>query len=134
MLLMQHQVAKYVHAPERHRLRYRPLHGATGWRDSQTLKSAPERAGRIVARKAGIGMYVADNVNGLGNIAETHHLCVETNRDIDPILAGQKEEGVAVRAEFAVLLPRVDFVDLLLNLRCGHGGIEHQNIWAELRR
>ena len=57
---------------------------------------------------------------------------VETDRDVDVIFAGQEEQSVTRGAEFAVLLDGVDLVDLGLDVGGGHGGIEEQNVGAEV--
>src|ERR1700722_4570106 len=77
-------------------------------------------------------MYVAGDVDGVRSGAEAHNLCVETNGHVDVIAARQEEQGVARRAEFAVLLNRVDLVDLLLNSSGGHRGIEDEYVGTEV--
>ena len=78
-------------------------------------------------------MNLAHDVDGLGNIAQAEDLRVEADRDVDVIFARKEKQRIAPGAEFAVLLHGVDFVDLLLDLRRGHGGIEDENIGAEVR-
>ncbi len=56
--------------------------------------------------------------------AEADDLGIEADGDVDVVFAGQEEQGVAGGAEFAVLLDRVDLVDLGLDGSGGHGGIE----------
>ncbi len=77
-------------------------------------------------------MNVAGDVDGIGRSAKTEDLRVETNRNVDVIVTGQEEHGVARRAEFTVLLNRVDLVDLLLNGSGGHGWIEDKYVGTEV--
>ena len=83
--------------------------------------------------EAGVGVDVADDVNGVGCGAEAQHLRVKAHRHVDVVFAGQKKQRIARGAEFAVLLNRVNLVDLLLDLGRGHGGIEDQYVGAEIR-
>ena len=48
------------------------------------------------------------------------------------IFAGKEEEGVTRGAELAVLLDGVDLVDLGLDIGGGHGGIEDEDVGAEV--
>ncbi len=89
-------------------------------RDGETFDSAPEGAGGVVARQAGVGVDVAGDVDGVWSCAEAEHLGVETDGDVDVILAGKEEQSVACRAELAVLLDGVDLVDLSLDVGGGH--------------
>ena len=98
----------------------------------EALGSAPEGAGGVVVRQAGVGVDVAGDVNCVGRGAEAEHLGVKTDGDIYVVFAGQEEQRIARGAEFAVLLDGVDLVDLLLDFSGGHGGIEEQNVGAEV--
>lgn len=130
---MEHEIADDVHAAEGHGLRDGPLHGPAGGRDSKSFHSAPEGAGRVVVRKTGVGVHIADDVHCLGNVSQAHDLRVEADRDIVVIFAGKEEERVALGAEFAVLLRGVDFVDLRLNPGSGHGRRKNENVGPEVR-
>ena len=130
--LVQNDVAEHVHAAEGHGLRDGPLHRAAGGRDGKAFDGAPEGAGGVVAREAGVGVDVAGDVDGVGCGAEAEHLGVEADGDVDVVFAGQEEQRVASRAEFAVLLDRVDLVDLRLDVGGRHGGIEEENVGAEV--
>ena len=130
--LMEHDVAEDVHAAEGHGLRDGPLHRAVRRSDGEAFDAAPEGAGGVVAREAGVGVDVADDVNGIGRGAEAEHLRVEADRNVDVVFAGQEEQCVARGTEFAVLLDGVDLVDLGLDFGRGHGGIEEQNVGAEV--
>ena len=99
------------------RLRDGPLHGAACRGDGEAFDSAPESAGGVVARQAGVGVDVAGDVHSIGRGAEADHLCVEADGNVEVIFAGEKEDGVALGAELAVLLDGVDGVDLLLHRR-----------------
>ena len=118
--LMENDVAQNVHAAEGHGLRDGPLHSSFGWGYGKTFDAAPEGACGVVARQARVRVDVAGDVDGVGRGAEAEHLRVEADWHIYVIFAGQEEQGVAGRAEFAVLLDCVDLVDLRLNIRGGH--------------
>ena len=47
-----------------------------------------------------------------GSGAEADHLCVEADGNVDVVIAGKEEEGVAAAAELGVFLLGVDIVDL----------------------
>ena len=129
---MKHQIAEDVHAAERHGLRDGPLHCASGGRNRESFHSAPERAGCVVAGQGGVRVYVADDVDRLGHVAQADDFGIETHGYIDVVFAGKEEQRVARGAKLAVLLDGIDLVDLLLNLRRGHAGIEDQNVGAEV--
>ncbi len=108
------------------------MHRAVFRRDGEAFDSTPEGAGCIVARQAGVRVDVADDVDGIGRGAEAEHLCVEADRNVDVVFAGQEEQCVASGAEFTVLLDGIDLVDLSLDVCGGHGGIEEQNVGAKV--
>ncbi len=93
--LMKNDVADHVHATEGYSLRDGPLHGAARRCDRKSFSGAPECAGGIVAREAGVGVDVADDVDGVGCRAEAEHLRVEADGNIDVVLAGEEEQRVA---------------------------------------
>ena len=104
-----------------------------GGRDGEAFNAAPEGAGGVVARQAGVGMDVAGDVNGVRRSApRPSDLRVETDGDVDFVVAGQEQEGKARRAEFTVLLDGVDLVDLMLDGGGGHGGTEDEDVGAEV--
>ena len=67
-----------------------------------------------------------------GDGAEADDFGVEADRDVDVVVAGKKEQGVALGAELVVLLDGVDLVDLRLNVGGGHGGTEDQYVGTEV--
>ena len=87
----------------------------------------------LLCGQAGVGVDVAGDVDGVGRSAEAEDLRVEADGDVDVIVAGEKEERVALGAEFAVLLDGVDLVDLLLDCAEGMDGFEDENVGAEVR-
>ena len=98
----------------------------------KAFDTTPESAGGVVARQAGVRVDVADDVDGIGRGAEAEHLCVEADRNVDVVFAGQEEQCVSGCTEFAVLLDGIDLVDLSLDVCGGHRGIEEQNVGAEV--
>jgi hypothetical protein len=101
-------------------------------RDGEAFGGAPEGAGSVVARQAGVGVDVAGDVDTVWRSAEANDLSVEAHRDVDMVIAGQEEEGVALGAELAMLLDGVDGVDPLLDGGRGHGWIEDEDVGAEV--
>ena len=104
-----------------------------GGRDGEALDGAPEGAGGVVVRQAGVGVDVAGDVDGIGCGSEADDFGVEADRYVDVIFAGKEEKGVARRTELAVLLNGVDLVDLCLDIGGGHGGIEDKGVGTEIR-
>ena len=131
--LMKNDVADHMHPAERHSLGDGPLHGAVGGCDGEALNRAPERAGSVVAREAGIRVDVADDVDSVGCRAEADDFCVEADGDVDVVLARQEEQSVTGRTELTVLLNRVDLVNLGLDVGRGHRGLEEQHVGPEIR-
>src|SRR5579872_7526188 len=113
-MLMKYQISAHVHPPKGHGLRDGPLHSSTSGRHRKALGSAPERRRGIVVVVTGIGVDIASDVDGVGRWAKSDHLRIETNRDVQAILARQEEESVAFGAEFVSSLDRVNPVDLCL--------------------
>jgi len=120
----------------RNGLRDGPFHGVAccpaGGGDGEALGSAPEGAGGVVAGQAGVGVDVSGDVDGVWRGSKANDFSVEADWDVDVIIAGKKEQGVACGTELAVLLNGIDLVDLGLNLRCGHGGIEDEGVRTEV--
>ena len=133
VLLVEHQVAKHVHAAEGYGLRDGPLHSAAGRRNREPFGGAPERASGVIAGQAGVRVDVAGNVNGIGRGPDADHFRVEADGHVHVVLAGEEEQCVARRAEFAVLLNGVDLVDLPLDFGNRHQGIEDEDVWPEIR-
>ncbi len=78
-------------------------------------------------------MDVAGDVDAVGGGAEAEDLGVEADGDVDVVLAGEEEEGVAFGAELVAALRGVDLVDLGLDRRRGHGRLEDEDVGAEVR-
>ena len=72
-------------------------------------------------------MWVASGVS-----AEAGDFGVEADGDVEVVVAGEEEEGVALGAELVVLLGGVDAVDLGLHGGGGHGGREDGDVGAEV--
>ena len=81
-VLVEHQVATHMHAPERDRLRDCPLHRATRRLYREPFRLSPESRSRIVVLMIGIRMHVARNLRCIGRRTEPHHLCVEAYRNV----------------------------------------------------
>src|ERR1700742_2315108 len=76
---------------------------------------------------------MAGEVNGIGSGAEADRLGVEADGEIDVVVAGEKEEGVAAAAELGVFLLGVDLVDLGLHLGGWCGRREEEDVGTEER-
>jgi hypothetical protein len=119
---MQDDAAEDMHAAKGHGLRDGPLHGSR--RDllmGVTEKPSAARQkvqvallwGRLASAWTLPVMWTASGV-----APRPIDFGVEADGDVDLVIAGKKEEGIALGAELAVLLEVVDFVDLLLDFRC----------------
>ncbi len=132
-MLVEDQVASHVHAPQRHRLRDGPLHRAARRLYREPFRSSPERRRRVVVLMIRICVHVACNSRCVRRRAQPHHLGVESDRNVNRIASGRKQQRIALRAKLVVPLRRIHRIDLLLDrLRC-HRRIENQNIGSELR-
>lgn len=135
---MQDEISEDVHTAERHCLRDSPLHGAVffaaGWRDGEAFRRTPECGRRIVVAAGGVDMHVAGDVDRVRRGAETDDGGVEADGDVEVVVAGSEEDGVAVGAELAMLLRGVDGVDFRLRLGDGCGGRDEQDAGAEVGR
>src|SRR5580704_17156766 len=98
-VLVENQIATNVHTSDGHGLRNGPLHRATRGRYGKALSGAPEGCGGIVVVVAGIGVYVAADVNGVRRGAQPNHLGIETHRHIQLISSRQEQQGIALGAE-----------------------------------
>ncbi len=134
MLLMEDEVAEDVHAAEGDGLRDGPLHGAVGGGDGEVDGGAPEGGGGVVVAEGGVDVDVAGDVGGVGCGAEAGYLGVEADGHVEVVVAGEEEEGVALRAELAVMLGGVDAVDC--GLHCGgrSRGREDADVRTEVGR
>ncbi len=131
-VLMENEIARDMHAAEKDGLRNSPLHFTAGGRDGEALHAAPEGAGGVVAREAGVGVDVAGDVDRVRRCAKADDLRVKADGDVEFVFAGQEEDGVALGAEFAVLLDGVDGVNLALHVGGGHGGREDEDVGTEI--
>src|SRR5215471_6191854 len=61
-LLVEHDIASYVHASKGDGLGNCPLHHARGWGDRKALDGLPEGTGGVVIGQGGIATDVARNV------------------------------------------------------------------------
>ena len=77
-------------------------------------------------------MDVAGDVGVVGRCAEAEDLGVEADGDVEVVVAGEKEDGVAVGAELVVLLRGVDAVDGGLRFGVWGGGREEEDVGAEV--
>ena len=132
-MLVQHQVAAHMHAPERHRLRHRPLHAAACRRNGDPCRRPPEGRGRIVVLMVRIRVHVARDPRGIGRRAQPHHFCVEAHRHVHRITSGHEKQRIPLRPKLVVLLDCVHRIDLLLDRLRWHRRIEDQHIGSELR-
>ena len=82
----------------------------------------------------GGGVHVAFDAHGFGRRAEADDLRVKPDGNIHVIASRQKQEGVALGAELAVLLRGVNRVNLLLHLGSGRLWSKDQYIWPKVRR
>ena len=137
VVLMQDEAAIDVQAAHGNGLGDGPLHGAGDFAaegsNGEVFDAAPEGAGGVVVGKAGVGVDVAGDVGGVGCCAEAGYFGVEADGDVDVVVAGEEEEGVALGAELVVLLDGVDAVDLGLDFRGGCGGREDADVGTEVR-
>ena len=131
--LVQNDGAANMHASKRRGLRDCPSHRTAGRVDGDTFGAAPECCGGVVVIFAGIRMQVAIDFDVVGRGAKPHYLRVETNRDIDLVLAGKEKQGIALRAKLVSPLNGVDLVNLLLHRGYRHCRSEDQNIRPEIR-
>ena len=106
-----------------------PVEGVT----ARPSSGAPEGAGGVVLRERGVGVDVAGDVDGVGSGAEADDLRVEADGDVEVVVAGEEEEGVAAAAELGVFLFGVDLVDLGLHLGGGRRRREDEDVGAEER-
>ncbi len=86
----------------------------------------------LLLRADSVDVDVAGEVRGVGCGAEAGDFGVEADGDVEVVVAGEKEEGVALGAELVVLLDGVDAIDLGLHGRCGRGGREDGDVGAEV--
>nr|WP_306467640.1 hypothetical protein [Streptomyces thermoviolaceus] len=77
-------------------------------------------------------MTVDDDV--LGARAESEHMGVEADVDVDVVRAGPERQGVALGAELVGLLDGEHVVDLLLDRRVAHGRVEDQDVGSQVGR
>jgi len=77
-------------------------------------------------------MNVARDVNVVGRSAQSDCLRVEADRNIDVIVAGQKQKCIALRAELVVPLDGIDLIDLPLDVGRRHRRTEDGDIRAEV--
>ena len=133
-VLMEDEVAVDVEAAHGDGLRDGPLHGAAGGRDGKVFGGAPEGGGGVVvvAARGCVDVDVAGDVGGVGCGAEAGYFGVEADGDVEVIVAGKEEEGVALRAELVVLLEGVDAIDLGLHGGGGRRGREDGDVGAEV--
>ena len=103
-------------------------------RDGEVFGGAPEGGGGVVVVVAGGGVDVdvAGDVGGVGRGAEAGDFGVEADGDVEVIVAGEEEEGVALGTELVVLLDGVDAIDLGLHGGGGRGGREDGDVGAEV--
>ena len=129
---MQDEVAVDMEAAHGDGLGDCPLHGAAGGSDREVLGGAPEGDRRVVVLGGGVDVDVAGEVGGVGRGAEAGYLGVEADGDVEVVVTGEEEEGIALRAELVVLLDGVDAIDLGLHGGSGCGGREDGDVRAEV--
>ena len=78
-------------------------------------------------------MNVAGDMDAVGRGAEAEDLSVEADGDVDVVVAGKEQEGVALGAKVVVPLSGVNLVDLRLDRRQRHGRVEDEDVGAEVR-
>ena len=78
-------------------LRDGPLHGAAGGRDGEAFHGAPEGAGGVVAGRLASEWTLPVMWTASGDAPRPSDLGVEADGNIDVVLAGEEEEGVALR-------------------------------------
>ena len=86
----------------------------------------------LLLRRSGVDVDVAGEVGGVGCGAEAGDFGVEADGDVEVVVAGEEEEGVALGAELVVLLDGVDAIDLGLHGGGGRGGREDGDVGAEV--
>src|SRR5579871_3782777 len=70
---------------------------------------------------------------GIRRRPKTEHLSVKPDRHVNVVFAGKKHERVALDAELAALLYRIDLVNLTLDSCRRHRRIENKHIRSERR-
>ena len=134
-VVVEHQVAVDLHPAHRVGLRDGPLGRAGGRVDGDVLHAAPEVLRRVPVVPGRVGVDPAAGDHGLRRaLAEADDLGVEADRDDDVVRAGLEHQLIALRAELVRLLRVVDRVDVVLDRRGRHRGVEHVHVRAEVRR
>ena len=77
-------------------------------------------------------MDVAGDLNFVRRGAEAEDLGVKADGDVDGVVAGEEENGVAFGAELVAALGGVDLVDLLLDVSGGCLWAEDEDVGAEV--
>src|SRR6202034_2073020 len=108
-ILVQHHVSANVHAPEGCGLRDGPAHRAARRGHAESFGGTPERYRRVVAAH-GFGAYIAGDAYVIGRGSQADYLGIKADRDVYLVVAGQKEQGIALRPELVPLLHGVDLV------------------------